>query len=60
MKTKREAVVNRLKQLQTDCLPILQLLEDQELVKQLRADKKFTLENLQAEYQVSVYHCTLI
>jgi len=53
MKVKREAVVSKLKQLQTECLPILRIFEDQALVKQLRADKLFTLQHLQENFEVT-------
>eukprot|EP01119_Soliformovum_irregulare_P006067 TRINITY_DN17816_c0_g1_i1.p1 TRINITY_DN17816_c0_g1~~TRINITY_DN17816_c0_g1_i1.p1 ORF type:complete len:458 (+),score=110.95 TRINITY_DN17816_c0_g1_i1:28-1374(+) len=53
MTQRRTQVLNQLKQLQAECLPILQLLENQNLVKQLRADKNFTFAYLEQNHQVT-------
>jgi translation initiation factor 3 subunit E len=53
MRVKRETVVAKLKQLQIDCMPMLKVLENQGLVKQLRADKLFTAQHLEENYQVT-------
>jgi len=53
MKTRREAVVARLKDLQTKCTTILRVVENQALVKQLRAEKLFTAQYLQEHHEVS-------
>lgn len=52
MKNRRETVLNKLKQLQFECTGILTLLEDQDLVKQLRADKLFNMAYLEQTYQI--------
>lgn len=52
MKNRREAVLNKLAQLQSECTGILAILEDQELVKQLRADKLFNMAYLEQNYQI--------
>jgi translation initiation factor 3 subunit E len=53
MKAKRQAVVDRLKQLQAECSNILQVLDNQNLVKQLRNEKLFTLQYLQENFQIT-------
>ncbi len=53
MRANREVVVAKLKQLQTECIPILTVIENQGLVKQLRADKLFTAQHLEENYGVS-------
>lgn len=53
MNVKRQAVVAKLKQEQNECLPILRVLENQNLVKQLRAEKQFTLAHLEENYGVT-------
>jgi len=53
MKTKRELVVAKLKDLQAKCAPILRLIEKENLVKQLRADKLFTASYLEENYEVT-------
>jgi hypothetical protein len=53
MTEKRELVVGRLKQLQSDCATILRLIEDVPLVKQLKTEKLFTPQHLQEKYEVS-------
>ena len=53
MKEKRESVVAKLKELQTECTPILRLLENQDLVKRLRQDKLFNAQYLEENYGVS-------
>jgi translation initiation factor 3 subunit E len=53
MKAHREDVVARLKQLQAECTPILRVLDNQPLVKQLRQEKLFTLAFLQENHGVT-------
>lgn len=53
MNVRRQAVVAKLKQEQSECLPILRVLENQNLVKQLRAEKQFTLAHLEENYGVT-------
>lgn len=53
MKTRREQVVANLKSLQQECLPIVRVLENQTLVKQLRADKQFNMQTLEERYDVT-------
>jgi len=53
MTEKREIVVGRLKQLQSDCATILRLIEDQPLVKQLKTEKLFTPQHLQEKYEIT-------
>jgi hypothetical protein len=53
MKIKREGVVANLKSLQKECEPILKVLENQQLVKQLRVDKQFTFKHLSENFGVS-------
>jgi len=53
MKARREMVVATLKQLQQECGNILQIVENQNLVKQLRAEKLFTAQYLQENFQIS-------
>jgi translation initiation factor 3 subunit E len=50
---RREIVVGRLKQLQSECATILCLIDDQALVKQLKTEKLFTPQHLQEKYEVS-------
>lgn len=52
MKTRRETVVGKLKDLQAKCTPILKVLENQTLVKQLRTDKQFTIQYLEEHHEV--------
>eukprot|EP00163_Fabomonas_tropica_P021056 TRINITY_DN3700_c0_g1_i1.p1 TRINITY_DN3700_c0_g1~~TRINITY_DN3700_c0_g1_i1.p1 ORF type:complete len:507 (-),score=174.92 TRINITY_DN3700_c0_g1_i1:466-1947(-) len=49
---RREQVVVKLKELQTECAPILAVLEQTELVKELRTSKLFTAQNLEENYDV--------
>jgi len=53
MKTKRESVLAKLKEFQVTCGPILKVVDNQDLVKQLRTDKLFTVQYLQDNYQIS-------
>jgi len=53
MREKREQVVGKLKELQSDCTPIIRVLENQELVKQLRSEKLFTAQYLEEHYGVT-------
>lgn len=61
MKSHRAVVVSRLKQLMEECAPILRIIENQELTKQLRADKLFTLQHLEEKYKVCSHggYCAL-
>jgi len=52
MKARRDQVVNNMKQLQNECGPLLRLLENQNLVKQLRSEKLFTLAYLEEHFQI--------
>jgi translation initiation factor 3 subunit E len=52
MKEKREVVVAQLRKLQSECAPLLRVLENEELVKKLRAEKQFTLAYLHDNYEV--------
>jgi len=56
MKTRRANVVSKLKQLMEECTPILHLIENEELVKQLRADKLFTAQYLEEKYSITAAH----
>jgi len=53
MKALREAVVSRLKQLQSDCTSIIRVLDNQNLVKQIKGDKLWTAQYLQEKYEVT-------
>jgi len=53
MQARRRVVVDKLKQLQTECANILQILDNENLVKQLRAEKLFTLQYLQENFQIT-------
>jgi len=53
MKGKREIVVSKLKQFQSDCTPILRVLSNEQLVTQLRTNKQFTAAHLEENYQVN-------
>jgi len=53
MKDRREVVVARFKQLQSECQPILRLIENAPLVKQLRTEKSFTVQYLQEKYDIT-------
>jgi len=53
MKERRESVVAKLQQLQTECAPILKVLENQNLTKQLRAEKNFTAAYLEENHGVT-------
>jgi len=53
MKERRETVVAKLKELTNECGPILRLIENQALVKQLRTDKLFIPTHLEENYGVT-------
>lgn len=53
MKAQRDAVVQRLKQLQSEAGPMLAVVENRELVQRLRQDKTFTLHHLQEAHEVT-------
>lgn len=55
MKQKREGVVAKLKELQEECSPILKVIEDEALLKQLRNDKLLTLSHLEQAHQVDLF-----
>jgi len=54
MQARRRVVVDKLKQLQSECANILQILDNENLVKQLRAEKLFTLQYLQENFQITL------
>lgn len=53
MEARRAAVVGRLEQLQNECSPLIELLENSALVAQLRAEKSFTPQYLQEKYDIA-------
>ncbi len=53
MRTKREAVVARLKELNATCAPLVRVLSDANKVKDLITSDTFTMENLIATCGVS-------
>jgi len=53
MKVKRESVLAKLKEFQVTCGPILKVIDNQELTKQLRNEKLFTAQYLQDNYQIT-------
>jgi translation initiation factor 3 subunit E len=53
MKQKRETVVSKMKQLKAESGPILKLIEDDELVRKLRAEKQFNTTFLEENYQIT-------
>jgi len=53
MKQRRNDVVKEMTTLKAECEPIIKLLADQELVRQLRADKLFNVAYLEAEHQIN-------
>jgi translation initiation factor 3 subunit E len=52
MEDKKKEVIANMKQYQTECAPLITLLEDQALVKQLRVDKLFTAAYLQEQHNI--------
>jgi len=54
MKARREQVLNKLKQLQSDCGNLLKIVENTNLVKQLRSEKLFTMQYLEEHYQITL------
>jgi hypothetical protein len=52
MEARREAVVARLEQLQNDCNPLVEVIDNTALVQQLRAEKSFTPQYLQEKYDI--------
>jgi len=53
MLARRQSVVATLKELQVSCVPILKILENQALVKQLRAEKNFNAQYLQDNHEIT-------
>jgi len=53
MEARREAVVARLEQLQNECSPLTEIIDNDALVQQLRAEKSFTPQYLQEKYDIS-------
>jgi translation initiation factor 3 subunit E len=53
MKARREMIVGKLKQLQTECGALLRVVDNQATVKQLRAEKLFTLPYLEEQFGVT-------
>lgn len=53
MEARREAVVARLEQLQNECNPLIEIIDNTALVQQLRAEKSFTAQYLQEKYDIS-------
>jgi hypothetical protein len=55
MKEKRESVVAKLKELSTECAPLLRIIENQALVQKLRQDKLFNAQYLEENYGVPFF-----
>jgi len=53
MKSRREAVVARLKELNSQCSPLLKIIENEDLVKQLRQEKHFTAQFLAENHGIT-------
>eukprot|EP01118_Nematostelium_gracile_P001417 TRINITY_DN11448_c0_g1_i1.p1 TRINITY_DN11448_c0_g1~~TRINITY_DN11448_c0_g1_i1.p1 ORF type:complete len:473 (-),score=119.10 TRINITY_DN11448_c0_g1_i1:23-1327(-) len=53
MMTKRDEVVNQLEQFAKECGTLANLVDDEQLVAKLRAEKLFTVQYLQENYQIT-------
>lgn len=53
MKVERDQVISKFKEFQNACAPILQVVNNQNLLKQLRTDKQFNMQHLKEHFQVT-------